>query len=142
MTTITAQLSSGTMVRLYNGRHEWTADEAPDAGGTDQGPNPYDLLLGSLAACTCITLALYCTYKGIALESVSATFAYERVHREDCEDCDDPTKGFIDRITSDVALQGDFTGAQRERLAQVATRCPVHKTLVNGMVIEEGVRFV
>ncbi len=63
MSRITATLSSGTIVELTNGRHTWSADEPIEVRGTDTGPNPYELLLSSLAACTCITVALYCRHR-------------------------------------------------------------------------------
>ena len=138
MSQITAKLTSGMAVQLSNGRHEWTADEPAALGGTDTGPNPYDLLLASLAACTCITLSYYCQHKGIALESVSATYDFSRVHAEDCKDCDDPKKGFIDKITSHVHIEGDFDDAQRKRLAEIVERCPVHKTLANGVAFSDN----
>jgi putative redox protein len=128
-------------VRLSNGRHEWTADEPADAGGTDTGPNPYELLRASLGACTCITIAWYCRNKGLSLSSVSASYDFSRVHAADCEDCDIPEKGFIDRITSDVHISGDFDDAQKKRLAQIAERCPVHKTLEHGIVFDDRARF-
>jgi len=65
MARITAILMSGMAVQLSNGRHEWKADEPLSAGGSDTGPNPYELLLGSLAACTCITISWYCHHKGL-----------------------------------------------------------------------------
>ena len=141
MTRITAELTSGMVVKLSNGRHEWQADEPVIAGGTDSGPNPYELLLGSLAACTCITLAWYCQYKKLPLESVSTTYDFERVHADDCKDCDIPNKGFIERITSNVHIEGDFDDAQRKRLAQIAARCPVHKTLAHGVEFEDNATF-
>ena len=141
MTQITANLTSGTGVLLSNGRHEWRADEPPEAGGADTGPNPYELLLGSLAACTCITLALYCRHKGLTLEAVRATYDFGRVHAKDCEDCDDSDKGFIDKIDSQILISGDFDAAQQKRLAEVAQRCPVHKTLANGVMISDAVNF-
>ena len=141
MTQITATLSEGMVVTLSNGRHEWTADEPLAAGGTDTGPNPYELLLGSLAACTCVTLAWYCQHKGLPLKSVSTTYGFSRVHARDCEDCDVPEKGFIEQITSNVHIEGDFDEAQQKRLAQIATRCPVHKTLAHGITIEDNATF-
>ena len=141
MARITANLTSGMAVRLSNGRHEWKADEPIDAGGTDTGPNPYELLLGSLAACTCVTIAWYCQFKKLPLESVSATYDFSRVHADDCKDCDIPDKGFIERITSNVHIEGNFDGAQRKRLAQIAERCPVHKTLAHGVVFEDNATF-
>jgi uncharacterized OsmC-like protein len=141
MTQITASLTSGMVVTLSNGRHEWTADEPQSAGGTDTGPNPYELLLGSLAACTCVTIAWYCRHKKLPLESVSTTCDFSRVHAKDCEDCDVPDKGFIEQITSNVHIKGDFDDSQRKRLAQIAERCPVHKTLANGILFEDHASF-
>ncbi len=141
MARITATLTTGMAVQLSNGRHEWQADEPIDAGGTDTGPNPYELLLGSLAACTCVTIAWYCQLKKLQLESVSTIYDFERIHADDCKDCDIPDKGFIERITSNVHFEGDFDDAQRKRLAQIAERCPVHKTLAHGVVFEDNATF-
>jgi putative redox protein len=128
-------------VQLSNGRHQWRADEPNDAGGTNTGPNPYELLLGSLAACTCVTIAWYCQRKELHLESVSASYDFSRIHADDCKDCDMPERGFIEKITSSVHIEGDFTDAQRQRLAQIVERCPVHKTLANGVAFEDKATF-
>ena len=141
MTRITAKLTSGMSVQLSNGRHEWKADEPLDVGGSDTGPNPYELLLGSLAACTCITISGYCQFKKLPLESVSASYDFSRVHAEDCKDCDMPDRGFIEKVTSTVHIEGDFDDAQRKRLAQIVTRCPVHKTLEHGIKFEDNATF-
>ena len=141
MAQITARLESGMIVQLSNGRHEWTADEPLDAGGTDSGPNPYELLLGSLAACTCITISWYCQHKGLQLDSVSTSYDLSRVHIDDCKDCDIPDRGFIEEITSNVHIEGEFDDAQRKRLAQIAERCPVHKTLAHGVVFDDNATF-
>ena len=141
MARITANLTSGMTVKLSNGRHDWIADEPLAAGGTDTGPNPYELLLGSLAACTCITISWYCSGKKLSLESVLATYDFSRVHIDDCKDCDNPKKGYIEKITSNVHIEGDFDDAQRKRLAQIARRCPVHKTLASGVAFEDNATF-
>jgi putative redox protein len=141
MAQITAKLTSGMAVQMSNGRHVWNADEPLEAGGTDTAPNPYELLLGSLAACTCITISWYCQHKKIPLESVSTTYDFSRVHADDCKDCDIPDKGFIEKITSNVHIEGDFDEAQRKRLAQIAQRCPVHKTLAHGVKFEDNASF-
>jgi len=141
MSHITAELTSGMQVHLTNGRHEWQGDEPVSAGGTDTGPNPYELLLGSLAACTCVTIAWYCKHKNMALKSVRASYDFDRVHADDCEHCDDPGKGLIEKITSNVHIEGDFDDAQRKRLAQIAQRCPVHKTLGQGVAFEDNATF-
>jgi len=139
MTTITASLTDGTVTQITNGRHQWTSDEPLAAGGTDRGPNPYEMLLGSLAACTCVTIKLYSRHKNIPVRAVHATFRFDRIHAEDCADCDDDAKGFIDHIESDIRIEGDFTDAQRKRLAEVAVRCPVHKTLAKGVHYRDNV---
>ncbi len=141
MARVTAKLTTGMVVRISNGRHEWGADEPLSTGGTDTGPNPYELLLGSLAACTCVTLAAYCLHKELPLKSVSTSYDFSRVHADDCRDCDIPEKGFIEQITSNVHIEGDFDAAQRKRLAQVAQRCPVHKTLAHGVRFEDHATF-
>lgn len=141
MTTITADLVSGTQVTLSNGRHTWRADEPPAAGGDDTGPTPYELLVGSLAACTLITLALYCRHKQIPLKAVTATYEHGRIHARDCEDCPDGATGFIDQVTSRVRMAGAFDEAQRKRLEQIVGRCPVHKTLENGIKMVDTVEF-
>ena len=141
MSRITAQLETGTAATISNGRHQWKADEPESWGGTDSGPSPYELLLGSLAACTCITLALYCRHKGLRLESVRAVYDFDRLHARDCEDCDDSEKGFIERIRSNVHIEGDFNQAQRKRLTQIVSRCPVHKTLEKGLLMSDEVTF-
>lgn len=142
MVTIRATLAEGTAVQITNGRHEWQSDEPPASGGTDTGPTPYELLLGSLAACTVITLVLYTRHKGIDVKSINASYEFDRIHADDCEDCEDDLKGFIDRITSNVAIGGQFDDAQKQRLTQIVGRCPVHKTLEKPVKMEDRVTFV
>ena len=141
MAQVSARLTSGMVVRISNGRHEWTGDEPEAVGGTDTGPNPYELLLGSLAACTCVTLAMYCRHKGLELQSISASYVFSNVHADDCEDCDEDDKGFIEQVTSEVHIEGDYDDAQRKRLTQIVSRCPVHKTLAKGVHFKDITTF-
>ena len=141
MSQITAHLDDGFAVRLSNGRHSWSADEPESAGGDDTGPNPYELLLSSLAACTCLTIAMYCRHKGMALNSIEATYEFGNIHADDCENCGNDTDGFIQHISSNVHISGDFDDAQKKRLAQIVTRCPVHKTLANGVALDDVATF-
>lgn len=133
MADITAELTDDTSVRVTNGRHVWHSDEPVDVGGDDTGPDPYELLLGALAACTCITVSLYCQRKGWKLDTVSVTYTHDRVHADDCEDCDKDATGYLDRVRGRVVIDGDFDEAQRQRLSEIAVRCPVHKTLDRGV---------
>lgn len=137
MASITAELLSDYRVDITNGTHSWRADEPVDLGGDNTGPNPYDLLLGSLAACTSITLSMYAKRKGIDISSLSVEYSYDKVHVDDCEQCDDTHQGMIDRVTSRIFIDGDFDEATRKRLMDIAQRCPVHKTLEKGVVFDE-----
>ena len=78
MVWITADLIENTRVELSNGRHAWKSDEPLEKDGEDSGPSPYELLLGSLASCTLITLQLYARHKDINLGRVSARYEHEK----------------------------------------------------------------
>jgi putative redox protein len=125
-------------VEVTNGRHTWKADEPLEKEGEDTGPTPYELLLASLAACTLITLQLYARHKGITLERVSAR--YEHQKHDDVDESG--RKKVVDVLTSDVKIAGEFSEAQRERLAQIVSRCPVHKTIENGSRVVDRVEFI
>lgn len=139
MASITAELLGDFRVDITNGTHTWRADEPVDLGGDNTGPNPYDLLLGSLAACTTITLSMYTKRKGIEMTSLSVEYSYDKIHADDCEHCEDDATGMIDRITSRIFIDGDFDEATRKQLIRIAQKCPVHKTLEAGIHFEETV---
>ncbi|MGH1493436.1 MAG: OsmC family protein [Acidimicrobiales bacterium] len=139
MTSITAELIDAYRVDITNGVHTWRADEPVELGGDNTGPNPYDLLLGSLAACTSITLSMYAKRKGIDMTSLSVEYTYNKIHADDCDKCDDSHSGMIDHVTSRIFIDGNFDEATRNRLIDIAQRCPVHKTLEKGIVFDETV---
>ena len=112
----------------------FSADEPLDKGGTNLAPNPYELLLAGLGACTSMTLKMYAGRKEWPLEAVRVTLRHDRVHAQDCEDCDKDT-GMIDVIDKKLELQGNLSEEQRERLLAIAARCPVHRTLLNEIKI-------
>lgn len=142
MASITARLVEGFAVDIEtDAGHSWRADEPESRGGSDTGPDPYELLVGAVAACTCITVSMYAQRKGWDLESVEATYEHDRIHADDCTDCMDDVKGYIDRITSHITIKGDLDDEQRERLTEVAKRCPVHKTLEKSIHMVDEVEF-
>jgi putative redox protein len=142
MATITADLKEGFVVEIRGGNHVWRADEPESLGGTDTGPNPYDLLLSAVASCTCITVSMYCRRKGWELHSISVRYEHDHVHVSDCDDCEDESAGYIDRVRSEIFIEGDFDAEQRERLTDIARRCPVHRTIDNGVEFTTEMVFV
>ena len=117
---------------MHAGNHFMRADEPRSFGGSDLGPTPYDLLLMSLGACTSMTLRMYANRKRMALEDVQVRLRHERVHAEDCVDCEDG----LERITRRITLVGDLDDGQRRELLDIADRCPVHRTLKSELRIE------
>jgi putative redox protein len=108
--------------------HGLVADEPEKAGGTNHGASPYELLLAALGACTSITLRMYADRKGWPLEAVEVRLRHHKVHAKDCESCETES-GMIDVIDREVNPLGDLTEEQRQRLLEIADKCPVHKTL-------------
>jgi putative redox protein len=120
--------------QVFVGKHVVRADEPLEAGGLDTGLSPYDLLCASLGACTAMTLRLYADRKGIPLERVSVELKHEKIHAADCAECE-TREGKIDRIERVIALEGVLDPAQRQRLLEIADKCPVHRTLHSEVVI-------
>jgi putative redox protein len=110
------------------GRHVLTMDEPVSVGGSDAGPGPYDLLLLALGACTSMTIRMYAELKKLPLKQVRVRLVHRKIHAEDCRDCE-TREGKVDEIMREVHLEGDLTDAQRERILEIAKRCPVAQTL-------------
>jgi len=112
------------------GRHRLSADEPTSVGGTDTGPNPYDLLLAALGSCKSMTAAMYARRKEWPLESVTVRLRHQKIHADDCESCESEDV-LLDRIDCELELSGELTSEQRARLLEIANRCPVHRTLTS-----------
>lgn len=125
---VVVQSDEGLRHIVRAGTHSFIADEPISAGGTDEGPAPYDFLLTSLGACTAMTLRLYAERKKWSLEDVRVALKFARVKAEDCEECESET-GYVGVIRREVLLDGELDDKQRARLMEIADRCPVHRTL-------------
>ncbi len=135
---ITAKSSTNFQVRIKAGRHEFIADE-PLGIGDDAGPDPYSLLLGSLAACTIMTVIMYARRKKWPLEDVELSLSTRKVHAKDCEDCESDPNARVDIIDRQISFKGDLTPDQIDRLTNIASKCPVHRTLTSETVIRTEV---
>ncbi len=104
------------------------ADEPASVGGTNLGPTPYDLLSAALASCTTMTLQMYARHKKLDLDAASVTVEHNKIHAQDCMDCKS-SDSKIDEFRRSITLEGDLTEEQRQRMLEIADRCPVHRTL-------------
>jgi putative redox protein len=120
------------------GKHELYIDEPLEAGGTGLGPDPYAYILGALGACTAITMELYASRKGWDLEKVEVSLSHEKFYPQDCENCKDEFAK-LNHINRDIKVYGRLDEEQVRRLEAIAMKCPVHKTLENGIRIETSI---
>lgn len=106
--------------------HSLVADEPEQNGGTDEGPNPQELLAASLASCSAITMELYAKRKGWDIGDVQVAVDYEPAQRGS------PTK-----FSMTIKLPKELPEDQRARLMQIVAKCPVHRTLEGEVMFEE-----
>lgn len=115
--------------RITAGKHSFVADEPRRVGGDDAGPDPYELLVAGLGACTSMTLRMYADRKKWPLKRVGVSLHHVKDYSDDCEGCVAGQPQKIDIITREIRLEGELDEDQRARLLEIADRCPVHQTL-------------
>lgn len=131
--------STGYTTEITARSHSLLADEPVESGGSDAGPTPYDLLAAGLGACTAMTLRMYADRKGWPLEEILVDLAHRKIHAKDCEACE-IKEGRVDEIMREIVLFGPLDDPQRQRLIQIADRCPVHRTLQSEISIKTRLR--
>lgn len=127
--------ATGFAQEISVGRHRLTGDEPTSVGGTDTGPDPYDLLLAALGSCTSMTVAVYARRKGWPLEAVTVRLQHSKIHAADCEQCE-TKEGLLDHIDCDVEIFGVLDEDQRARLLDIVNKCPIHRTLTKEITIQ------
>lgn len=128
---------SGFRTEIHVRTHVLTADEPVAAGGTDAGPTPYEYLLAALSGCMAMTLRMYADRKGWPLDGVEVRLRIGQSHESDCANCETAAVG-ITNIERRIELYGTLTDEQRQRLSQIADRCPVKQTLERGISLRNA----
>jgi putative redox protein len=95
---------------------------------------PYGMFLSSLGSCTAIVLHTYAQNHGLDLQEVELRLEYKRIFQDDCENCE-VARPYEEGIEEEIALRGDLSAAQRDRLFKIAHQCPIHKMLQSGIEI-------
>lgn len=124
MRKVVSQFGQGPLQqKLTAGDLRFLADIEVSKGGTDTGPSPHEYLGAALAACTSMTLKMYAGRKEMKLENAIVTVDIERV--------DD-----VETFSRDIELQGNLSAQEKERLLEIANKCPIHKALAGQIQIK------
>lgn len=126
--TVTERPGGKYTLDVDNGRHKLYADEPLNFGSADLGPSPFEYLCASLGSCTAITLRMYAGRKKWDVANISVVVAHSLR-----KTADGKTKNVFSRV---LTVTGDLDDAARGRLVEIANKCPVHKLLENGNLIE------
>ena len=113
------------------GEHRLLADEPVSLGGADAGPAPIEFVMAGLGACTSMTLRMYAEHKELPLKRVHVDLRHEKIRA-----ADQPP---VDRIERIITLEGDLTPEQRQRMLEIANKCPVYRTLTSNIQIESTI---
>jgi putative redox protein len=131
MRAISTRTGDKLRQRVRVREHEFTADEPESHGGEDAGPSPQELLAASLASCTAVTMEMYAARKGWNVGEVTVDVEYEPAQR-----------GSPTRFAMKVSFPKELSEEQREKLMQIAAKCPVHRTLEGEVMFDERVELV
>jgi putative redox protein len=129
----------GFRTEIMTNGHSFIADEPVEVGGTNAGPSPYDYLFAALGSCASMTVRMYADHKKWPLESVTVRLKHQKVHARDCAECE-RKEGKVDYVEREIELYGPLDNDQRERLLEIAGKCPVHKTLRSGVVVNTSLK--
>ena len=114
------------------GQHQLLADEPVSMGGGDTGPAPFDFIMAGLGACTSMTLRMYAERKGLALTGIQVALTHEKIELDGAR---------RDLITRHITLVGELSIEVRQRLLEIAEKCPVYKTLSQSCIIDSKLKF-
>ncbi len=121
--------------QISTNSHQMIADEPASIGGDNLGPSPYEYLNAALGSCTALTIKIYAQRKEWNLQEVFVYPSHAQKHAEELGVVSEG-KGKIDHISKKIKLVGDLNAEQKTRLLEIASKCPVHRTLQNDIHIE------
>jgi uncharacterized OsmC-like protein/alpha/beta superfamily hydrolase len=130
---------SGFVTDIMAEGHRLVADEPVSMGGSGSGPAPYGYLMAGLGACTAMTLRMYSDRKEWPLDSVTVKLGHQKIDAADCETCQ-TKEGKLDQIEREIELTGALDDQQKQRLMQIADRCPVHRTLHSEIIVKSKLK--
>lgn len=122
--------------QIKAGKHYLTGDEPENYGGNDFGPTPYDFVSAGLASCTAITIKMYADRKKWKIDEVNVHIEQSKIHAEDCAACEDSDTSKIDRFTRIIEVTGELDKSRKDKLLEIANKCPVHRTLLSDVIVE------
>lgn len=117
MRKVVSQFGQGPLQqKLSAGDLHFLSDAEVSKGGSDSGPSPHEYLGAALAACTSMTLKMYAGRKEMKLDNAIVTVDIER-HDD------------VETFSREIQLQGNLSAEEKERLLEIAHKCPIHKAL-------------
>jgi putative redox protein len=125
-TTVT--LTDGYRAEVQSRHHSYAIDEPISSGGTDTAPTPTETLMGALGACIAITVKMYAERKGWKLDKIEVKLDFERFAGKDYAEYDGEAQ-FVHEIREVFSFEGDLTEEQREKLLEIASKCPVSRVI-------------
>lgn len=136
-TVVVGETGDGKFTNLVvtGSGHIISADEPEAVGGDNSGPTPYDFLLAALGACKSMTMRMYAEHKGFNLDRAEVRLSHSKIHAEDCAECE-TKKGKVDHIETEINITGDLTEEERQKIFEIAEKCPVHKTITGEIIID------
>ena len=124
MRKVVSQFGDGPLQqKLHAGNLHFLSDAYASNGGQDTGPTPHEYLGAALAACTSMTLKMYAGRKSMNLENAIVTVDIERANE-------------IEVFARDIQLQGNLSKEEKDRLIEIANKCPIHKALTGHIQIK------
>jgi putative redox protein len=128
MAKATVRLEQGLKTTITSRHHVYHADEPLAEGGTDTAAMPTEMLMGALGSCIAITMKLYAERKGWDVQSIEIALDFERFAAKDYPAYQGEEQ-FVHEIRENLVIHGNITADQREKLLEIAKKCPVARLI-------------